>query len=106
MAAKRPTRTARRRPDAIGRYAPWAIGAGLIAAGAAVAGALIGLRRPREGHVPTDLLKDRRPRAGDRADPAFRPDPTAMPTRAERAAMAPVTTPVPSARDITVEPAA
>lgn len=47
-------------------------------------------------HVPTDLLGDAPPRAGDRAPAAFRPDPTAIPTADEREALRPATGPAPT----------
>jgi hypothetical protein len=49
-----------------------------------------------EGHVPVDLMAAGDPGAGGRADPAFRPDPTAVPTDAEREALRPATGPAPT----------
>ena len=40
-------------------------------------------------HVPTDLVADRNPGLGERAVDAFRPDPTAPVTAAEREALRP-----------------
>lgn len=48
-----------------------------------------------EGHVPTDLMADASPES-ERAIPAFRPDPTATPTAAEREALRPATGPAPT----------
>ena len=45
---------------------------------------------------PTDLLGDTRPAPTDRAPDAFRPDPTAVPTKAERESLRPATGPAPS----------
>jgi len=50
----------------------------------------------RDGHVPTDLLSDDPVRADTRAPDAFRPDPTAVPTAAEREALRPATGPAPT----------
>jgi len=57
-----------------------------------------GLPRPGgdDGHVPADLLADDPVRADARAPEAFRPDPTAIPTAAEREALRPATGPAPT----------
>lgn len=55
-----------------------------------------GQPNPAAEHVPTDLLGDKHPGAGDRAIEAFRPDPTAVPTAEEREALRPATGPAPS----------
>jgi len=67
------------------------IGGGLLALGFAAAG--WGARQSgREGHRAPDLSPDPpRPGPDDRAPEAFRPDPTAVPSKAEREALAPAT---------------
>lgn len=61
------------------------IGALAVAALGAVAfGAWRLLRRPSEGTEPTDLMGDEHPDGSARAIPAFRPDPTAPVSAAER----------------------
>ncbi|MEG8014182.1 hypothetical protein [Sphingomonas sp. 22R3R2A-7] len=48
-------------------------------------------------HAAPDLALDKpRPGADDRAPEAFRPDPTAGPTKAERESLRPATGPAPS----------
>lgn len=47
-------------------------------------------------HVPTDLIGDERVTIATRAPEAFRPDPTAVPTEAEREALRPATGPAPT----------
>lgn len=75
------------------RAAALAIGSAILALGTAAAGVLI--RRWKaagDGHAAPDLALDRhRPGAADRAPAAFRPDPTAIPTIAEREALRPAT---------------
>ncbi|MCP3735816.1 hypothetical protein M9979_13120 [Sphingomonas sp. RP10(2022)] len=51
---------------------------------------------PAAEHVPTDLMGDTHPGSGDRAAEAFRPDPTAVPTDAERESLRPATGPAPT----------
>lgn len=67
------------------------IGGAVLALGFAGA-AWLRRQQPREGHAAPDLSPDTpRPGPGDRAPKAFRPDPTAVPTKAEREALAPAT---------------
>ncbi|MDE0879281.1 MAG: hypothetical protein OSB00_11570 [Sphingomonas bacterium] len=67
------------------------IGGALLALGFAGAGWLARQSR-REGHAAPDLSPDTpRPGPDDRAPEAFRPDPTAVPTNAERDALVPAT---------------
>ncbi|KQM85988.1 hypothetical protein ASE67_08915 [Sphingomonas sp. Leaf23] len=62
-----------------------------------VVGVLLARRKPSEGHAAPDLaLGKGRPGPADRAPPAFRPDPTAPVTAAERESLRPATGPVPS----------
>lgn len=73
-----------------------ALGAAGIAVG--LFGVLLARRKaPGEGHAAPDLALDK-PRAGpdDRAPEAFRPDPTAPVTAADREALRPATGPAPS----------
>jgi len=51
---------------------------------------------PAAEHVPTDLMGDAHPGNDTRAVEAFRPDPTAVPTDAEREALRPATGPAPT----------
>lgn len=51
---------------------------------------------PAAEHVPTDLMGDRHPGNDSRAAEAFRPDPTAVPTDAEKEALRPATGPAPT----------
>lgn len=55
-----------------------------------------GVGNPAAEHVPTDLMGDARPKPGDRAPAAFRPDPTAVPTSEERESLRPATGPAPT----------
>jgi hypothetical protein len=55
-----------------------------------------GRANPAAEHVPSDLIGGRHPGAGDRAPEAFRPDPTAVPTDAEKEALRPATGPAPT----------
>ena len=71
----------------------------LAAAGITVGlfGVLLARRKPAEGHAAPDLaLNKERPGLSDRAPEAFRPDPTAPVSAAEREALRPATGPVPS----------
>ncbi|KQM28934.1 MULTISPECIES: hypothetical protein [unclassified Sphingomonas] len=62
-----------------------------------VVGVLLARRKPSEGHAAPDLaLGKDRPGPADRAPPAFRPDPTAPVTAAERESLRPATGPAPS----------
>ena len=90
-----PVRHPHRKPKTFGRTA---IAAGVAALG--LGGALLAawLRRapanPAE-HAAPDLALDKpRPGATDRAPDAFRPDPTAVPTKAEYDSLRPATLPV------------
>ena len=51
---------------------------------------------PAEHAAPDLALDTPRPGADDRAPEAFRPDPTAVPTKAERESLRPATGPAPS----------
>jgi hypothetical protein len=51
---------------------------------------------PAAEHVPTDLMGDTHPGSDSRAAEAFRPDPTAVPTDAEKEALRPATGPAPT----------
>lgn len=51
---------------------------------------------PAAEHVPTDLMGDTHPGADARAAEPFRPDPTAVPTDAEKEALRPATGPAPT----------
>jgi hypothetical protein len=51
---------------------------------------------PAAEHVPTDLMGDTHPGSDARATDAFRPDPTAVPTDAEKEALRPATGPAPT----------
>ncbi len=71
----------------------------LAATGVAVGlfGILLARRKPSEGHAAPDLaLGKARPGPTDRAPEAFRPDPTAPVTAADRESLRPATGPVPS----------
>ncbi len=71
----------------------------LAATGVAVGlfGILLARRKPSEGHAAPDLALDKaRPGPTDRAPEAFRPDPTAPVTAADRESLRPATGPVPS----------
>ena len=73
-----------------------ALGAAGIAVG--LFGILLARRKtPSEGHAAPDLALDKpHPTASDRAPEAFRPDPTAPVSAADREALRPATGPVPS----------
>ena len=51
---------------------------------------------PAAEHVPTDLTGDGHPGNDSRAVEAFRPDPTAVPSEAEKEALRPATGPAPT----------
>lgn len=51
---------------------------------------------PAAEHVPTDLMGDTHPGNDSRAAEPFRPDPTAVPTDAEKEALRPATGPAPT----------
>ncbi len=51
---------------------------------------------PAAEHVPTDLMGDTHPGKDSRAAEPFRPDPTAVPTDAEKEALRPATGPAPT----------
>lgn len=78
-----------------------ALGAGVLAVGAALFGRWFSARRPgAAGHAAPDLAADQpAPGTGDRAPPAFRPDIDAPMTPAEREALRPATGPAPSLED-------
>ncbi|MBN8808646.1 MAG: hypothetical protein J0I47_10510 [Sphingomonas sp.] len=67
------------------------VGLGAAAVGAALRYGLLDRFFPAaEGHEAPDLALDQpHPEPGDRVPPAFRPDPTATPTAAEREALRP-----------------
>ncbi|TPG15307.1 hypothetical protein [Sphingomonas oligophenolica] len=68
------------------------IGGTLLAIGAAAVSVLLFGRRPNGEHTAPDLALDTpRPGPDDRAPEAFRPDPTAIPTAAERDSLRPAT---------------
>jgi hypothetical protein len=78
----------RKRNAAFGAAA--AIGLGAAAVGAAIRYGLLDRFFPHdEGHEAPDLEGAEHPGPDDRAPPAFRPDPTATPTAAERDALRP-----------------
>lgn len=71
----------------------------LAATGVAVGlfGVLLARRKPAEGHAAPDLALDKdRPGPTNRAPEAFRPDPTAPVSAADREALRPATGPVPT----------
>jgi hypothetical protein len=74
------------------------IGALLVAAGAALVGAVVRARQSggAEHEAPDLALDQPRPGADDRAPIAFRPDPTAPVSAAERESLRPATGPAPS----------
>lgn len=51
---------------------------------------------PAAEHVPTDLMGDGHPGNDTRAVEAFRPDPTAVPSEAEKESLRPATGPAPT----------
>jgi len=56
----------------------------------------VGEPNPAAEHVPVDLIADEPVTTATRAPEAFRPDPTAVPTDAEREALRPATGPAPT----------
>lgn len=105
--AKSPRKTANERK--LGVTLLTGLGFALATAATGAAAILIGRRRKRgEGHAAPDLTGDTRPAAEDRAPEAFRPDPTATPTAAEKEALRPATmaAPSPAQSDPVVEPVA
>lgn len=88
--------TQARKPKTFGRNA-LAVGAAAIGLGGAVLALWLRAKRNPAEHAAPDLALDQpRPGAGDRAPEAFRPDPTAVPSRAERESLRPATGPSPS----------
>ena len=72
------------------------IGAAAIGLGGALLAVFLRSKTTAE-HTAPDLALDKpRPGATDRAPDAFRPDPTAIPTKAERESLRPATGPAPS----------
>lgn len=69
----------------------------IIGAGAAAFAAFRMTKAPGEGHAAPDLAPDAEP--ADRAPQAFRPDPQAPVSTAEREALRPATSPVPAPVD-------
>ena len=69
----------------------------IVGAGAAAFAAFRMMKAPGEGHAAPDLAPDAEP--ADRAPEAFRPDPQAPVSSAEREALRPVTSPVPVSVD-------
>lgn len=69
----------------------------IIGAGAAAFAAFKLVKAPGEGHAAPDLAPDAEP--VDRAPQAFRPDPQAPVSAAERDALRPATLAVPVSRD-------
>lgn len=69
----------------------------IVGAGAAAFAAFRMMKVPGEGHAAPDLAPDAEP--ADRAPEAFRPDPQAPVSSAEREALRPVTSPVPAPVD-------
>ncbi len=72
-----------------------ATGAAAIGLGGALLAVFLSTRKsnPSEHAAPDLALGTPRPGPADRAPPAFRPDPTAVPTKAERDALRPATGP-------------
>lgn len=65
----------------------------IVGAGAAAFAAFRMMKAPGEGHAAPDLAPDAEP--ADRAPQAFRPDPQAPVSTAEREALRPATSPAP-----------
>lgn len=87
---RKPRRQAAK-PKTFGRNA-LAAGAAAIGLGGALLALFLSTRRNPSEHAAPDLALDRpRPGAADRAPDAFRPDPTAVPGKAEREALRPAT---------------
>jgi hypothetical protein len=73
------------------------IGAAAIGLGGALLAVFLRSKANPAEHAAPDLALDKpRPGATDRAPDAFRPDPTAVPTKAERESVRPATGPAPS----------
>ncbi|SFN68371.1 hypothetical protein [Sphingomonas sp. OK281] len=73
------------------------IGAAAIGLGGALLAVFLRSKANPAEHAAPDLALDKhRPGATDRAPDAFRPDPTAVPTKAERESLRPATGPAPS----------
>ena len=73
------------------------IGAAAIGLGGALLAVFLRSKANPAEHAAPDLALDTpRPGATDRAPDAFRPDPTAVPTKAEREPLRPATGPAPS----------
>ena len=77
------------------------IGTAAIGLGGALLAVFLRSKANPAEHAAPDLAPDlapdkSRPGATDRAPEAFRPDPTAVPTKAEREALRPATGPAPS----------
>ena len=88
------TRKPGHRPASSKTFGRNALAAGAAAIG--LGGALLALflstkKNPSEHAAPDLALDTPRPGAADRAPDAFRPDPTAVPTKAEREALRPAT---------------
>ena len=84
------------KPKTFGRNA-LAFGAAAIGLGGALLAVFLRSKGNPAEHAAPDLALDTpRPGADDRAPEAFRPDPTAVPTKAERESLRPVTGPAPS----------
>lgn len=78
-------------PEVPKKARPLAIGAAVLGVSALVAGVVSKLlgRKPSDGTRPTDLEGNSPRGPQDRAIEHFRPDPTAVPTAEERAALVP-----------------
>ena len=84
------------KPKTFGRNA-LSIGAAAIGLGGALLAVFLRSKSNPAEHAAPDLALDTpRPGADDRAPEAFRPDPTAVPTKAERESLRPATGPAPS----------
>ena len=84
------------KPKTFGRNA-LSIGAAAIGLGGALLAVFLRSKKNPAEHAAPDLaLGKPRPGADDRAPEAFRPDPTAVPTKAERESLRPATGPAPS----------
>ena len=84
------------KPKTFGRNTLAAAAAAIGLGGALLAVFLRARKNPAEHAAPDLALDTPRPGADDRAPDAFRPDPTAVPTKAEREALRPATGPAPS----------
>ena len=79
------------KPKTLGRTL-LATGAAAIGLGGALLALVLSTKKSSEGHAVPDLALDKpHPGPTDRAPPAFRPDPTAVPTAEEREALRPAT---------------